>query len=77
MGLIFTTGIALGGWSFFHSRLAETRRTTHETLAATADLKAGEIASWLFCLLRFPEQDFAIYSQVACNDENRRELWEM
>ena len=47
LALIFTLGIIAGGFFFFRNHQAEIRRTTHETLAAIADLKAGEIASWV------------------------------
>lgn len=45
--LIFTLGITAGGIFFFRSHQAETRRITHETLAAIADLKANEIGFWV------------------------------
>ena len=47
LGLIFVLGIAIGGWFIFQSQQAQTRSTTHETLAAIANLKAGEIAAWV------------------------------
>ncbi len=47
LGLIFVLGIAIGGWFVYQNQQTKTRRATHETLAAIANLKTGEITAWV------------------------------
>lgn len=47
LALLSMVGVGATGWSYFRLQQTEALRAVQETLAAIADLKAGQIADWM------------------------------